>query len=123
MSEDTKNEVQAFGYRLPRFSADFRLVLQVPGPPPRLLDARCCDISEDGLKARVQECLPIGSRVTLLLTLPNKSASLAIAATVNHEDNGDHGFAFQFPSVEERERVRQYVQSLHKASLGRAASK
>jgi PilZ domain len=117
VSKERKTTVQEYGYRLPRFPADFSLVLQISDPEPRLLDARCRDISEDGIAARVAESLPIGSRVTLLLTLPGKSASLPIAATVSHQDRGEHGFAFKFSSQNEREQVQKYVLSLRSGTF------
>lgn len=89
MTNQRKTAVQDFGYRLPRFPADFGLVLQISDPEPRLLDGRCRDISEDGLAARISESLSVGTRVTLLLTLPGKAASLPIAATVSHQDRGN----------------------------------
>lgn len=117
MSNQRKTAVHEFGYRLPRFPADFSLVLQVSDPEPRLLDARCRDISEDGLAARISESLSVGSRVTLLLTLPGKPASLPIAATVSHQDRGEHGFAFTFSSQNEREQVQKYVLSLRSGNF------
>jgi hypothetical protein len=112
-----RTTVQEYGYRLPRFPADFSLVLQVSDPEPRLLDARCRDISEDGLAARISESLSVGARVTLLLTLPGKAVSLPIAATVSHQDHGDHGFAFKFSSQNEREQVQKYVLTLRSGNF------
>ena len=92
-------------------------MLQVSDPEPRLLDARCRDISEDGLAARISVSLDVGTRVTLLLTLPGKSVSLPIAATVSHQDHGDHGFAFKFSSQNEREQVQKYVLTLRSGTF------
>ncbi|MFZ0285116.1 MAG: PilZ domain-containing protein [Terriglobales bacterium] len=117
MTNQRKTAVQDFGYRLPRFPADFGLVLQISDPEPRLLDGRCRDISEDGLAARISESLSVGTRVTLLLTLPGKAASLPIAATVSHQDRGEHGFAFKFSSQNEREQVQKYVLTLRSGTF------
>lgn len=117
MSKPSKNAVQDFGYRLPRFPADFSLLLQISDPEPRLIDARCRDISEDGLAARIPESFSVGTRVTLLLTLPGKSTSLPIAATVSHQDRGDHGFTFRFSSQNEREQVQKYVLTLRSGTF------
>jgi hypothetical protein len=117
VTNQRKTSVQEYGYRLPRFPADFSLVLQISDPEPRLLDARCRDISEDGLAARVSEPLSVGTRVTLLLTLPGKSVPLPIAATVSHQDRGDHGFAFKFSSQNEREQVQKYVLTLRSGNF------
>jgi len=112
VSNQRKTAIQDYGYRLPRFCANFSLLLQISDPKPRLIDARCRDISEDGLAARIAESLEVGTRVTLLLTLPGKAASLPIAATVSHQDRGDHGFTFNFLSQDEREEVYKYVLTL-----------
>jgi len=117
MTGQPSNGVKDFGYRLPRFPADFRLLLQTPGPEPRLLDARCRDISEDGLAAQLAERISVGTRVTLMLTLPGRATSLSIAATVSHETNGEHGFAFNFSSQNQREQVQRYVISLRSSSF------
>ena len=116
MSNQDKGVVTKFGYRLPRFRADFRLLVQTMESQPRLLEARCRDISEDGLAAQIGEHLAVGTRVVLLLTLPGKAAPLQIEATVGHQDEGEHGFAFSFPSQNEREHVRKYVISLRSNS-------
>jgi hypothetical protein len=117
MTNPRKTAIQDYGYRLPRFPADFSLVLQVSDPAPSLLDARCRDISEDGLAARISESLNVGACVTLLLTLPARPASLPIAATVSHQDHGEHGFAFRFSSQNEREQVQKYVLSLRSGNF------
>jgi hypothetical protein len=117
VTNQRKNGIKEFGYRVPRFPADFRLLLQTSDPEPRLLDVRCRDISEDGLAAQVPECLNIGTRVTLMLTLPGKVTSLRIAATVSHQDHGEHGFAFNFSSQNQREYVQKYVLSLRSGSF------
>jgi hypothetical protein len=112
VSNHRKTAVQEYGYRLPRFPADFTLRLQICDPEPRLLDGRCRDISEDGLAARIPESLSVGTRVTLILTLPGKPVSLPVAATVSHQDHGEHGFAFKFSSQNQREQVQKYVLTL-----------
>ena len=117
MSNQDKGVVTKFGYRLPRFPADFRLLVQTTEPEPKLLEARCRDISEDGLAAQIGDCLPVGTRVFLLLTLPGKATALQIAATVGHQDGGDHGFAFNFESQNQREQVQKYVISLRNGSF------
>jgi hypothetical protein len=113
----SRTSVHEFGYRLPRFPADFRLLVQLSDPEPKLLDARCRDISEDGLAANITESISVGTRVTLLITLPGKPVSIPIAATVSHQDHGEHGFAFRFSSQNEREHVRKYVLSLRSGTF------
>lgn len=113
----SKNSVHEFGYRLPRFPADFRLLVQLSDPEPKLLDARCRDISEDGLAAHITESIPVGTRVHLLVTLPGKPVSISVAATVSHQDHGEHGFVFKFSSQNEREQVRKYVLSLRSGTF------
>jgi len=117
MSHQSKNAVTKFGYRVPRFPADFRLLVQTIEPESTLLDARCRDISEDGLAAHIPQSLKVGTRVVLLLTLPGKTTCLRVAATVSHQDHGEHGFAFNFSSQNQREHVQKYVVSLRSGSF------
>src|SRR5581483_9719934 len=117
MSNEQKGVVTKFGYRVPRFPADFRLLVQTTEPESKLLDARCRDISEDGLAAHIAESLSVGTRVVLVLTLPGKTTSLRVAATVSHQDHGEHGFAFNFSSQNQREHVQKYVISLRNGSF------
>jgi len=117
MSDQHNGVVTKFGYRVPRFPADFRLLVQTTEGEPRLLEARCRDISEDGLAAHVAESLANGTRVVLLLTLPGKATALQIAATVGHQDGHEHGFAFHYLSQNQREHVQKYVMSLRSGSF------
>jgi hypothetical protein len=105
--------IYEFGYRTPRFRADFHFLLQTEGPPPRLLDARCLDISEEGIAAQVADHLTVGAVVTLMLTFPGNSTTWRIPAKVCNRQDEDHGFAFIFSSQSERDDVRRYVASLH----------
>jgi len=117
VSDQRQSAIKEFGYRVPRFPADFHLLIQTCDVPPRVLDARCRDISEDGLAAHIPEALGAGTKVTLILSLPGKSTSLRIAATVSHQDHGEHGFAFRFTSQNQREHVQKYVLSLRSGSF------
>jgi len=112
MTNPRKTRVQEFGYRVPRFPADFHLLLQTTDPVPRLLDARCKDISEDGLAAQVAESLSVGTRVILMLTLPGSSTSLRIDARVSHQRATEHGFAFICPSQNHRDKIQNYLSSI-----------
>ena len=105
--------IHEFGYRTPRFRADFHFLLQTEGPESRVLDARCIDISEEGLAAQIAEHLSVGTRVVLILTLPGHSTTLRIIARVSNRTDEDHGFAFVFASKHEREDVQRYISSLH----------
>jgi hypothetical protein len=105
--------IYEFGYRTPRFPTDFHFLLQTAGPEPRLLDARCLDISEEGLAAQLAEQLGVGSVVTLILTFPGNATTWRISAKVCNRRDIDHGFAFVFSSQGERDDIRRYVASLH----------
>jgi hypothetical protein len=100
-----------FGYRAPRYRADFRLLLQTDERIPNLLDARCTDISEDGLAVKTNATLEVGSKVTLILTLPGVSTSTRIAARVTNRQVDGYGFAFIFSSQNERSYMHQYLAS------------
>lgn len=112
MSKEPKSRVQEFGYRAPRVAVDFHLLLQISDPEPRALDARCTDISADGLAVEMPECLTVGTRVTVVLTLPGSSTSLRVAGRVIYQKNGEHGFAFVFSSPDERASVEKHLSSV-----------
>jgi Tfp pilus assembly protein PilZ len=117
VTKERKNRGQDFGYRVPRFPADFDLLLQTSDPEPRVLDARCTDISADGVAVQMPEHLSVGMRVTLVLTLPGTSTSLRVAGRVAYQKNDEHGFAFIFSSPEERESVQKHLSSVHLQTL------
>jgi hypothetical protein len=105
------DKIYNYGYRAPRYRADFRLLLQTTDRSPGLLDARCTDLSEDGLAAAINGALEIGARVTLIITLPGTSTSMRIAAKVTNRQVGGYGFAFIFSSHNERSYMHEYLES------------
>ncbi len=111
-----QRHVQEFGYRTPRFRADFRLLVHTEPPDPKLLEARCSDISEDGLVAIVKETLVIGSRVEFILTLSDSSAPVRIAARVNNYQDSTYGFTFVFSSDTERNEIHRYIAALRQSA-------
>jgi hypothetical protein len=107
-----------YGYRAPRYRADFRLLLQTGDRGPTLLDARCTDFSEDGLAAEINASLEIGARVTLIVTLPGTSTSMRIAAKITNRQVGGYGFAFIFSSQNERSYMHEYIESRRSTTSG-----
>jgi hypothetical protein len=105
------DKIYDYGYRAPRFPADFRLLLQTGDRNPGLLDARCVDLSEDGLAAEIKATLEIGARVMLLMTLPGTSTSIRMPARVTNRQVGGYGFAFIFSSQNERSYMHEYLES------------
>jgi hypothetical protein len=101
--------VKEFGYRKPRFHADFRLLMQIEGPQSRLLDARCRDMSEDGLAAQLADQLSVGTRVNFIFTLPSPATSLRIAAKVSNRNEQTHGFTFIYSSQQERDFIHEFL--------------
>lgn len=106
------SEIHDFGYRAPRFHVDFHFLMQIGGNEPRLLNARCRDISEDGLAAQLPEPLEVGTGVTLILTLPGSARTVRIAGRITNRQAEDHGCVFLFGSLGERAFVREYLASL-----------
>lgn len=100
-----------YGYRVPRYRADFSLLLQTDERLPALLDAHCTDISEEGLAVTTEASLEIGARVTLILTLPGVATSMKIAAKVTNRQIEGYGFAFIFSSQNERSYLQEYIES------------
>jgi hypothetical protein len=105
------DKIYDFGYRAPRFGADFRLFLQIDNLHSALLDARCIDLSEDGLAVESRASLEIGTVVTLILTLPGTSISRRIAARVTNCRVNRYGFAFIFSSQQEKSYMHEYLDS------------
>jgi len=117
VTDKQKSKIQEFGYRTPRFPADFHFLLQISDPKPRLLDAQCIDISSDGLAAKMAESLKVGTQVTLMLALPGESQTLRVAGRVSHQQHGEHGFAFIFSSQLERASIQKYLASVRTSTL------
>ena len=118
----THNEVYSFGYRKPRFRTNFRVLLQLNGYPPKLVDALCIDVSEDGLAAEVVEDLALGTQVTVVMTPPESSISVSVAAKVVNRSEHHYGFIFHFASPVEKESLRNYLASIRPepVKLGRS---
>lgn len=102
--------IRDFEYRAPRFETDFHFLLQTE-LEPRVLYARCYEISECGLVARLSEALHVNTKATLILTLPGDWTTMPIAAIVTRRRGSDHAFAFIFSSTKDREHLRQYLLS------------
>jgi hypothetical protein len=117
------DKISNYEYRAPRFRADFRLWVQTGGRQPELLDARCIDLSEDGLAAEIlapaiNETLEIGARVLLIMTLPGNSTATKLAARVTNHQAAACGFAFIFSSKAEQNYIHDYF-DLHHPSVNR----
>lgn len=106
------DQIYDFGYRAPRFRADFRLFLQIDNLHSALLDARCTDLSEDGLAVESRASLEVGAVVTLILTLPGTSISRRIGARVTNCRVNRYGLAFIFSSQHEQSYIHEYLDSL-----------
>lgn len=105
------DNIYNYGYRVSRFDADFRLILQLDHRQPESVVARCTNLSEGGLGAEIKVSLEIGTEVTLILTLPGSSPSMRITAKVIHRRGEDYGFAFIFSSQSQQIDMRDYIES------------
>ena len=116
--EDAKTtRIREFGYRKPRFRADFHFLLQTAGQGSQLLGARCTDISEEGLAAFVSAELDVGTAVTFILTLPESASSIRLRAVVNYRVQQCHGFTFVFSSDREREFIDRYLAAVRSSTI------
>lgn len=106
-------QIHNYGYRTPRFEVDFRLLVQTDDRLPRLLDARCINLSEDGLAVETSEPLELDANVTLILSLPGLSNSIRIAAKVSNFHQQGYGFAFIYSSPSERKYICDFLASQH----------
>jgi hypothetical protein len=126
MSDNVSN----YEYRSPRFRADFQFAIQIAQPHPAVLNARCIDLSEDGLAAQIagtelrateiRESLEVGAKVTIIMTLPGNSNTTTLAARVTNQKVGSYGFAFIFSSKAERVSMHEYFET-HYRSISRSA--
>jgi hypothetical protein len=112
------DNIYSYGYRAPRYPADFRLLLQTDERIPALLDARCTDLSEGGLAAKTKASLQIGTTVTLIMTLPGVSTSMRIAARVTNRQVEGYGLAFIFSSNNDRSYMHNYLESRRSSMVG-----
>lgn len=104
--------MQRFQYRHPRFKVNAPLTFYLtPGSPLR---GRCIDISADGMKAELDQDVPVGSVLRLELSLGGDS--LALAARVAYYDQNYYGLVFEFSSDEERSLLGERLQALHKVT-------
>jgi hypothetical protein len=104
--------IYEFGYRTPRFCANFYFLLQTEGLDAHVMEARCIDIGDEGMAAQICEPLEIGTQVIVILTLPRSSTSLRVAARVCNRHDQDHGMVFLFSSQNERQDFREYLRAL-----------
>jgi hypothetical protein len=124
------DNIYHYEYRSARFSADFRLLVQTGYPHPMLLNARCIDLSEDGLAAEIvvteiqpteiRESLEVGAEVTIMMTLPGNSSTTTVAARITNQKVGSYGFAFMFSSKAEQTHMHNYFEA-HYRSISRSA--
>jgi hypothetical protein len=98
-----------YGYRSPRFSADFQLLVHRGHPEPAVFDARCTMLSEDGLAAELNGSLEVGTPVTLIFTLPGTFTPLRIEARVTNRQLNGYGFAFILCSDQIQLYIRGYL--------------
>ena len=112
MKNSKKDGVHDYGYRTPRFPAAFRFLIRVNEPTPRLVDARCIDISEQGLAAQLTETLPVDSEAVLIFTAPGSAAPVRVSARIISQQGAAHGFTFLFSSQAERDQIHVYLSLL-----------
>lgn len=84
-----------FEYRLPRLQTAFHFWLQLEPEGKGIIGGVCTDISPTGLGADLEECLPLGSQVRLVLPSVLKAEPLLIRARVVSQEARRHGFAFR----------------------------
>ena len=118
MESRIDNDVYSFGYRKPRYRTRFRVLLQMNGYPPRLVDALCVDVSEDGFAVEVAENVAIGTQLTVVMTPPESSISARFSAEVVNRNDYHYGLIFHFTSQQERDSLRAYLTSIRPEPLG-----
>ena len=116
--------VNAFLYRLPRFSSDFPVeFIHGSGNPPSLnlgLDpatatpGQCINLSLTGLLARF--VLPLGEGADGLLRLRPANRVFSLRASVTHTDGTRSGLNFHFRDSQEEQVIRALVEVIASAT-------
>ena len=102
------SNIREFQYRAPRFDTDFHFLL-LTDLGQLVLHGRCLEISKQGLVAWVSEPLEVGTKATLILTLPGGSSEMMIAAVVTRRHGPDHAFTFVSIPAPDRPHLHQYL--------------
>jgi len=107
--------MQKFTYRTPRFPVDLPLRLTLEGTT---IDARCREISREGMQLEVRQPLPANCRATVSLTYQN--LALEIPVEVAHSGSSQEGVKFIFTSEKQRSEVARLVAMLadHRGPTG-----
>jgi PilZ domain len=97
--------MQKFDYRYPRFNVDLPVRFTAQGST---VNARCKDISHDGMRLELAEPLPAGARG--IVSLSHQGRTLQLGVRVANPANG--GMVFLYESEGERKAVEQLVAHL-----------
>ncbi len=122
-------QVDAFLYRLPRFSSDFPVeFVHGSGNPPSInlgLDpatatpGQCINLSLTGLLARF--VLPLGLGADGVLRLKPANRVFSLRASVTHTDGTRSGLNFHFRDSREEQIIRALVEAITGAPPAAAA--
>jgi hypothetical protein len=103
--------MQTFQYRNPRFQVNIPLdVYVVSGSHLR---GRCVDISVEGMRAELEQQIPVGTTVRLELSVDGNSVTLA--ARLAYHEQKRCGLVFQFSSEHERSLMSKLLQAVQKS--------
>lgn len=94
-NHERKSSPRSFEYRLPRLHTAFHFWLQIEPEGKGIIGGVCTDISPAGLGADLEECLPLGSPVRLVLPSVLNAEPLLIRARIVSQEGLRHGFAFR----------------------------
>jgi len=124
------DNISNYEYRAPRVRVNFPVLVHTSHHRAAILNARCIDLSEDGLAAEllcagilapeIRDSLEVGREVTIIMTLPGHTNTTKLAARVTNHKVGSYGFAFIFSSKAEQDYIHQYFESRHR-SIRRSA--
>jgi hypothetical protein len=109
-NDQSSGPVRSFGFRAPRVATNFSFFLEVVATGERL-EARCTDISEDGLAAESPQPIAPKAEVTVRMLLPGATTLLQIQGSVEYSQECRCGVNFLNLSAEERKQIQLFVQS------------
>ena len=109
-SDKNADSVRPFGFRAPRVATNFSFFLEMPATGERY-EARCTDISEDGLAAELHQPIEPKTEVTIMMLLPGGTTLLQVRGSVEYNQECRCGVNFLNLSAEDREQIRVFIQS------------
>lgn len=93
-----------------RHKVDLRVRVTPDGQPT--IHCRSNDLNKEGIGLLLPTEMPIGTRATIELSLPNRAEPLRLRALLRHREGFRSGFEFVHLNSEERHLIRHFCNEL-----------